>query len=220
MDKKTVVKKALLAGLIAFLGGCATMAIEPPGGAVKAEMGFPPPGTEWRMKIVDHEGAVETRAFAVLEESVYQGKQVYRTTDGDDIGIFDKATGNLIAALQGKDLKELFVYSPHEETFSWPLWVGKQWRASPTAYDRVKGRSWSPIEDFWKVEAYEDVTVPAGTYKAFRLRSTPGKNSRANHTIWYAPEIKLIVKEVAERTWGHYRGPGKFVSELIEYLAP
>jgi uncharacterized caspase-like protein len=50
----------------------------------------------------------------------------------------------------------------------------------------------------WKVEAYEDVNVPAGNFKAFRIVQSfqPGRGQLEwrDITIWYAPEVKQIVK--------------------------
>ncbi len=68
----------------------------------------------------------------------------------------------------------------------------------------------------WKVAAYEDVTVPAGTFKAFRME---GSNPWAKITQWYAPEEKLVVKHVLERFGSNYLGSGKETTELLEYPA-
>jgi len=210
-------KRAGLLVLSVFLAGCATMATQPPVGSVEAGLAFPLPGTKWMLKEVDHTGATKTITWTVLEEGFYEGKPVYRESDGMNTYIYDKATRNHITTLrQGK---ERYVYSPHNGTFSWPLRVGKLWVASFRFDHRELGRIWDPIEATWKVEAYEDVTVPAGTFQAFRLRSTPGKNNEGYLTIWYAPQIKLIVKRVFERTSWSIRGYGKSVTELIEYSA-
>ena len=210
-------KKAVLVGLIAFLGSYGAMAAEPPPGTVRVEVEIPPTGTKWVSRTVDHTGATSTRTYTVLEEASYEGKPVYRVSDGTDILIYDKATRNWVATV--RDGQERFAASPNDGTFSSPVWVGKWWKASYTYYDRVRGRSWSPVEVTWKVEAYEDVEGPAGTFKAFRLQSSPGRNNATLTSIWYAPEIKLIVKRVLERTAQHSLGYGKFVTELIEYPA-
>jgi hypothetical protein len=149
-----------------------------------------------------------------MEEGAYGGKPVYRISDGAGIMIFDKATRNFVATLR-EDGQERTAVSPHDGTFSWPLWVGKSWRSSYTLYDRARGRS-DQLGVSWKVEAYEDVTVPAGTFKAFKLVSTPGVGMAAYYTSWYAPDARLIVKHIYERTPQHLMGPGKFTTELIE----
>lgn len=210
-------KKAGFLALIVFLAGCAAMATRPPVGSVEAGMAFPPPGTKWILRQVDHTGVIRTITRTVLEEGFYEGRPVYRESDGVNTYIYDKATRNHITTLR-RD-KERYVYSPHHGTFSWPLWVGKWWVASYAVDHRELGRTWNPVETTWKVEAYEDVTVPAGTFQAFRLQSTPGRSDASYWTIWYAPEIKLIVKQVHERTTFNTYGYGKFAIELIEYSA-
>lgn len=209
--------KAVFLGLLIFIGSCApvTPPTEPPQGVFKADVGFPTPGTKWVTRTVNQDGAASTTAFTVLEEDLYEGKPVYRIQFGRDISIYDKATRNWIVTL--RDRTERFKASPDDGTFFWPLWVGKWWRASYTYYNHVQGRSWSPVEFTWEVKAYEEVKVPAGTFKAFRIESSPGRNAATFTTLWYAPEIKLIVKRISERTSDHYLGPGKSLTELIEY---
>lgn len=207
----------ILLGLIGFLGGCAAVEppTEPPPAVLRVDVGFPSSGTRWVTRTLNQDGSTSTTTFTVLAEDFHEGKPVYRLQSGRDIRVYDKATRNWISTL--RDRNERFQAAPHDGTFSWPLWVGKWWRASYTYYDHVQGRSWSPVDFTWTVEAYEEMKVPAGTFKAFRLQSSPGRNAASFTTIWYAPEIKLIVKQVYERTTGHNLGPGKFVTELIEY---
>lgn len=204
-----------LVALMLFLGGCAgAMATEPPPGAVKVDREFPAPGTKWVIRSTDHTGAETTATITALGDGTYEGKPVYRVSDGVDVLVFDKATHSWVATLRGD--KERFSASPHDGSGSSPLWVGKTWPASFTYYDRERGRSFSGVTLWWKVAAHEDVTVPAGTFKALRLE---GSNPFSSTTLWYAPSIKLIVKRVFERQSSHYLGYGKFSTELFEYPA-
>jgi hypothetical protein len=156
---------------------------------------------------------VTTLTFTALEDGTHEGKPVYRLSDGTDIRIFDKATRNYVASL--RDGKERIAVSPHDGTVSWPLFVGKSWRSTFTIHNRDRGRS-DTVGVSWKAEAYEDVTVPAGTFKAFKLVSTPGMNNASYYTIWYVPDPGLVVKQIYERTPQHFMGPGKFTTELME----
>jgi len=81
---------------------------------------------------------------------------------------------------------------------AWPLEVGKSgsissyWR---TPQNPLGGR----ISIEWKVEAYEDVQVSAGTFKAFRIVYSfqVGPSARREwreFSVWYAPEARQIVK--------------------------
>ena len=186
---------------------------EPPAGAVTADMGFPAPGTKSVFAQKDlKSGSVTTRTFTYLEDGTYKGAPVFQATDGVDTFVLDKATRNWIATL--RDGKERRSTSPDAGAYSWPLWVGKKWRAKYKYRDHERGRSFDIRYD-WKVEAYEDVSVPAGTFKAFRLH---GRNPYSERTEWYAPEMKGYVKRTYERTRKHYLGWGGYTRELVEYV--
>ena len=80
-----------------------------------------------------------------------------------------------------------------------------------------------------RVAAFEDVTVPAGTFKAFRIEYKGGIGSstsggrreqslsgiESNDTYWYAPGVKIVVKSIIERLGSHYRGVGRTITELL-----
>lgn len=81
-----------------------------------------------------------------------------------------------------------------------PLDVKKEWRLTPTGLTAA-GRTQNYTIDC-TVQAYEDVVTKAGTFKAFRVLrqwSTPAEmqSGRAGswvETVWYAPEVKTVVK--------------------------
>jgi len=151
-------------------------------------------------------------------ETAHTGRPVFGISDGVEMRVFDKATGNWLATL--RDGKERFAASPDDGTFSSPLWIGKSWTASYTDHDRERGRSWNPVVSWWKVTTYENVIVPAGTFTALRLESSPGTNNATSTTFWYSPEARVMVKRIYERTTDHYLGYGKFTTELVRYERP
>gem|GEM_PF-933438 len=85
---------------------------------------------------------------------------------------------------------------------AWPLEVG-QWGVSwltVKSLDPQYGQSVARLS--WKVDAYEDVRVPAGTFKAFRivqvleprfLTASP-QARRVELALWYAPTIQQLVR--------------------------
>ncbi|HEY7039054.1 MAG TPA: caspase family protein [Methylomirabilota bacterium] len=85
---------------------------------------------------------------------------------------------------------------------TWPLEVG-QWGVSwltIKSLDPQFGQSLARLS--WKVDAYEDVRVPAGTFKAFRvvqvleprfLAASP-QARRVELAFWYAPAIQQLVR--------------------------
>jgi hypothetical protein len=177
--------------------------------------GFPPPGTRYVIEHRDQAGKTRRLPATVLEEGVFEGRPVYQVTGGPDTIVVDKATRNSIATL--REGKVVWKFSPHEGTYAWPLEVGKSWTATYAAEDPVRKQRWDRVQEHWTAAAYEEVTVPAGTFKAFRLESTPGENSGVRKTLWYAPEIHLFVKRVSERGPRHVQGPGKDTFELVEF---
>lgn len=112
-----------------------------------------------------------------------------------------------------------FKDSPAGTNFSFPLALGMEWkseikRSLPTA-DTLHTRE-------SKVVAVEEVTVPAGTFKAHKVEvktkwrsvnTDPYGNPRAqgayDQTYWYVPEINRFVKHFED---------GTSRLELIEYV--
>ena len=92
----------------------------------------------------------------------------------------------------------------------WPLEVGKWGMGRGVLRNRDKP-SGATVRVTWQVKAFEDVRVPAGTFKAFRIeqaieletgdriRNSPMPAGRLSWTVttWYAPEARRIVKAEA-----------------------
>ena len=109
-------------------------------------------------------------------------------------------------------------YIPHDGMLSFPMKVGKTWRAT---YEEVLGGTWEEEEAWqdWEVMAYEEVTVPAGTFMAFRVTRTGTSDAYAQddvYTYWYAPTIGFVVKMDDQYADGEH-----YVLELTDWkLAP
>jgi len=95
--------------------------------------------------------------------------------------------------------------NPYRGVLKFPLWVGKKWSYtySTTKLSQHGGTGEAALRDSdVKVVSYEQVTVPAGTFWAFKIeehRVTRGARSpRAiagyHVTAWYSPEVKNIIK--------------------------
>ena len=107
----------------------------------------------------------------------------------------------------------------HPSYFSLPLQPGQklswEWAWQPAREGRVKRYEGSVMRD-------EDVTVPAGTYRAAVIEAglsyiEDGQvRARARETLWYAPAVSQIVKIVREgRTPDE--GSSRIVAELSGY---
>jgi hypothetical protein len=113
-----------------------------------------------------------------------------------------------------------FDFSPNWfARFEWPLEVKKKWSfdtQGPPGNDATKSNNFTTAS---VVEAFERVTVPAGTFDAFRVKGT-----QCNHTqqdkcgdflVWYAPRVKFPVKI----SWvtPEYWGVSERSTELLSY---
>ena len=106
-------------------------------------------------------------------------------------GIVEFNNGQGMTTLDGAGIKNQFVrlWDPPRMDYPGETWaVGKRWtgRTIETALDG--STTWR--EDSVHIAALEDVTVPAGSFKAFRfeMRSVLGHGARTAHTYWALPE--------------------------------
>jgi hypothetical protein len=145
----------------------------------------------------------------------FDGRPAYGLARGPITEIRNPATFNLMAHLRNGQVIDTDL--PELGSYSWPLWVGKAWTTTYTFHDVARNFTAGPgpVERHVKVAAYEDVSVPAGTFKAFRIETTPGRNDAVSETIWYAPDVKLAVKYIYRQEPNHYLGPGQAVVELL-----
>lgn len=117
------------------------------------------------------------------------------------------------------------VNSGRRLTLAFPLEIGKTWEFEystkrPNGTIVIHKRS-------ARVEAWEDVEVPAGKFRALRvvhsgrseLRAATGPFSSGNvsETLWYAPALRAIVKREFHDTVGHLRTRDQVRDELTAY---
>lgn len=150
-------------------------------------------------------------ALTKLEESRTQ-----RTVVKSDTGLQFSSDGKTYA------IASRMVDGPYEPSStpwrSWPLTLGKRWSFESTWVrgDGVRGKTEQKAE----VVAYEEVTVPAGRFMAFRIEhrgyysNSSGRNGTQDDTYWYVPEVKADVK--------HERRSGRLLwtEELTGYQRP
>lgn len=100
--------------------------------------------------------------------------------------------------------------------FNFPFIVGKSWTAH---HELTVGASTKmPMTTLWKVEAYEDITVPAGTFKAWRVVMTDNFGFR--QTNWSMPDtVGMYAKRISVRPPGHPQGEGMQVLEMTKVPA-
>jgi hypothetical protein len=166
-------------------------------------------------------------------EAVYQGRRndalVFGLTGAPPEGSRRPTT---VEELRSGDLAQItgtaqfsgatVEYRPDNGALRFPLAVGKSWRHS---YVRVIRRAVPPTppEEEMIIEAtvksYERITVPAGSFAAFRIESTIRSVTRDTlpplyETYWYAPAVKAVIKYQGETSPGRLRIEG---DELAQY---
>lgn len=103
----------------------------------------------------------------------------------------DPSAPNQAGALNRSDLK-------NDDLIRWPLKVGDKFKAR-TFFNNGNGHTdWDVA-----VEAFEKVTLPSGSFDAYRIKRTgywnntqSGRTGRAEATVWYSPETKSNVKTI------------------------
>lgn len=96
--------------------------------------------------------------------------------------------------------------------YDFPLVVGKTTTKTYRMTLHTQNETVARLHVTRKVEAYEDVTVPAGTFKAFKIREST--NFGDENIVWYNTEIGRI-KSTNTRTAKSPSGPGTRVTELV-----
>ena len=167
----------------------------------------------------------------LTEKRDYEGRQVYVHSDslsyrdpgfpcdGANGFMFDEANDGYVACL--KDGEVLSSTTPYYGRYDWPLEVGKSWRTEYVFTDNVIHPDWSgPGWQEMTVVAWEEVTVPAGTFMAYKVVRTKGNWETAGEDIqieWYSPEIPSIVKSIWHRSTNDGYGGAEHMTELASY---
>ena len=111
----------------------------------------------------------------------------------------DRALGNLGAIAVDGDAP-VRVMSPVDARYHWPLWVGKRWQCE--FVDRAPGKPPLTMLASYVVEALDEIRVPAGTFRALRVRRTlrlladEGKFMTRTQMTWYDPEAGVEVRQL------------------------
>ena len=179
-----------------------------PQGVVMAKAGFPPVGTRYVYKFVNKKGAYK-RSFTVIEDAVFEGSKVHRVQikERDVVNLYDAASANWMAQIRNGALERSA--KPHDGLLRFPLSIGQKHQAKFTFTKQGKSRI---IVQRIEVQAFEKLTVPAGTFETFRIQL---ESPEVKKMLWYSPELKIMVKRVDE----HPR-EGMSIYELINYRGP
>ena len=212
------ITRATAAGCLALAGwamtGCAT---PPPDPGVWVS---PPTGTvfTYLRRTTGSYGSGETQlVWTVGAERAWEGRRIWPLASPQaGTQLYDVTTHALVAQLNSAG-QPVFSFDP-PIALQLPLAVGKAWSTKHTMTVHAQ-QAKLPYEVAVKVEAFEDVTVPAGTYKAFRVVSTDSFGQVG--TRWLLPsQGGLLVKQVIDRSASHPQGAGRLEGQLLATTAP
>jgi hypothetical protein len=164
-------------------------------------------GDSWTYRGKGRDGAY-TITRRVIAEGVFEGREAYEVQGGDARYWYTKQLGYIARVSGDRVLRRA---SPPED-WQWPLQVGKSWSVTVTWEDDAPARR-VVLTTVWAVEAHEDITTPAGTFKAFKV-SRREVQSGATREFWYSPVVKGWVKVRATDT-----AAGSYEEELTAYSA-
>lgn len=191
-----------------LLGGCASV------GPQQDQWQPAPVGASWvsAQRSTGSFGAREVQVKATRGASTWKGTPVASTTLASGGSIVQRLQdGNWIAVLDPKGQPAVTFDPPIGPQY--PLKVGRSWSAKHRMTVLATGNS-TDFEVSCNVDAYEKVTVRAGTFDAFKIRC---KNSLGSEdTYWLSPAVQPFIKRTEARSASHPAGPGTQDTELVQ----
>lgn len=210
----------ILLGPALALVACQTTYEEAPAPAGIAKSNFiaPVEGTKLTYRTYIGTGSVKQEDWVVIIPAQDFERPTYALKSGRRMVVHQRHNGNWRATFSAN--RKIRSATPDNDQLRHPLWVGKKWMSTYVYNDHEANREWSPIQNFWSVEAEETITVEAGTFKTYRLQSDPGLHSSTRRTVWFSPKLGLEIKRSWERLVDHYLGAEKGRIELVRIFAP
>lgn len=146
-----------------------------------------------------------------VEENLY----IAENSSSSDLAAYDKNTLEKTFSIDDKGGR-VKIESSFPIYFDFPLYVGKKWKRHFSARPSFATRYYNYLMEY-KVLRIEDITVSAGTFKAFKIEinhtNYEAKVSGKAH-IWYSPKVKLFVKVALDGS-SYWRGAQGF--ELMSF---
>lgn len=201
--------------------------ITPTAFAQKAERPNWVVGDKWEYKTLLRNDGNRVSAYQHEIEKITDGKLMIRTSSKNAEGVF--IPGALLT--YSADMNYMtrtgngLTSTPDNQYLNWPLENDKKY---PAEFSYVNTSNAQAGKNDYKVviSGPEDVTVEAGTFKAYKVTAKGFWNRRdrefngsgsASQTIWYAPEIKRWVKWENQSRDNQNRLFTDNVDELVKY---
>ena len=213
MNKRSTLLSVLATGAMALLAGCATPMADP-GAMVSAPDGTV---TTFHRKSSGSYGNFDGQVVWAQRAVQWQGRSVV-SVGSPEAGstYYDATTHGVLAAFNAAG-QQTYAYTP-PVGFAFPLAVGKAWTGDHKM-TVVARNTVVPMKVDYKVQAYESVTVPAGTFMAFKTVYTDSFGETTQQ--WSVPSQGIAtLKRISERSASHPLGAGQLQAELLSVKRP
>jgi hypothetical protein len=172
----------------------------------------PPVGTTWERMQTDtgSYGSNIAKSVGTRGERMWQGAKVI-TFELANCTVIAQQDGAWLGIFKGDT--PIFTFDP-PQNWQYPLEVGKTWSREQRMTIHAAKRTIA-YKLTQKVEAIEDVTVPAGTFRTFKVSTTTSLGDE--NLVWFSPELGIFVKVSNRRTAKHPQGPGTRSIDLLSY---
>lgn len=170
----------------------------------------PPQGASWRhaLTLTGSYGKGNHVAQTTMGMGSWQGQSL-RAMQGQPNTTFVNPDGCWVGiAVKGKPT---FSFDP-PICYRFPIAVGNAW-SDKRRLTIIPAKRTVNLESHWKVEAYEEVSVPAGTFGAYRI--TYSDNNGTDRVDWFSPDLGIWVKSSVKRSAKNPSGPGTMESVLV-----
>ncbi|MDP1684091.1 hypothetical protein [Hydrogenophaga sp.] len=217
MNPRPTTRSAALSALAGFtllaVTGCAT----PPPVAERMEMSPMGTVTTYHRKSSGSLGTFDGQVVWTHAPATWQGKPVISFgAPQAGVALHDPVSFGMLATLH-PDGRPAMSFDPPLD-YAWPLTVGQTWSSQYTVTLHASGAK-VPLKRDFKVEAIEDVTVPAGTFKTWKIswKDSTGETE----TRWISPAQGIAtVKRHVERPATHAQGAGVLDAVLLSRVLP
>lgn len=191
-------------------------------------LGFPRAGDTWTYRYVDgwHTQPERTLVYSV---SAVSESEVRETLTVDSHLVDEQAYTAAVKLIEREFIKDrpMVDFSPYLLAFHDVDKKMVEWKKLPYSSNSPSAAFLHSWDLDGKILGKETVTVPAGTFQAVKARITGQRQPRhfpaaqestqVVHTIWYAPEVKRIVKMTSDLKNPRHEPTDKDVFELISY---
>jgi hypothetical protein len=147
-------------------------------------------GTNWRYAW-KQPGTSGTLTREFIREDIFEGIPIYVMRVGKNEYSYTKDSLGLFTDRQGG--KVTLKRTPAFEHFSWPIYVGKEWRSTYLA-ENITEKSSQNFDYRLVVSGMEKVQVPAGHFDTYKIETYNFYSGNLAVEYWYSPETKWFVK--------------------------